>query len=153
MESFIQHRKGRTPRQVHRDLEDLKDDELGRYGFTGRTAHLYRRNDPTQFRAVGTHTGVDRFVTELTPTDQIDPSGEPLLMFYNDDCRISLSRRGQAARFWFRPVDGDELIFVHEAAVTSRPSSAGCPTGRVTTSTSPPRAAPIGRSRTTSRCC
>ncbi|GAC55498.1 putative dioxygenase [Gordonia amicalis NBRC 100051 = JCM 11271] len=114
MESFIQHRKGRTPRQVHRDLEDLKDDELGRYGFTGRTAHLYRRNDPTQFRAVGTHTGVDRFVTELTPTDQIDPSGEPLLMFYNDDCRISLSRRSQAAPFWFRPVDGDELIFVHE---------------------------------------
>lgn len=35
MESFITHRKGRTPRQVHRDVEDLKDDELGRYGFTG----------------------------------------------------------------------------------------------------------------------
>ena len=114
MESFVQHRKGRTPRQVHRDVADLKDDELGRYGFTGRTAHLYRRNDPTQFRAVGTHTGVDRIVTDLAPTDQNDPAGEPLLMFHNEDCRISLSRRKEAAPFWFRPVDGDELVFVHE---------------------------------------
>lgn len=116
MESFIQHRKGRTPRQVHRDVDDLKDDELGRHGFTGRTAHLYRRNDPTRFRAVGTHTGVDRIVTDLTPTDQTDPAGEPLLMFHNEDCRISLSRRNQDAPFWFRPVDGDELVFVHEGA-------------------------------------
>ncbi|MFW0793438.1 homogentisate 1,2-dioxygenase [Gordonia sp. CPCC 205515] len=113
MESFIQHRKGRTPRQIHRDVEDLKDDELGRYGFTGRTAHLYRRNDPTQYRAVGDLAGLDRMTPDLTPTDQIDPAGEPLLMFYNDDCRILLSRRGEVAPFYTRNVDGDELIFVH----------------------------------------
>ncbi|MFW0783405.1 homogentisate 1,2-dioxygenase [Gordonia sp. CPCC 206044] len=113
MESFIQHRKGRTPRQVHRDVEDLKDDELGRYGFTGRTAHLYRRNDPTQYRAVGDLGGLDRQTYDLTPTDQIDPAGEPLLMFYNDDCRILLSRRSETAPFYTRNVDGDELIFVH----------------------------------------
>ncbi|MEP9392874.1 homogentisate 1,2-dioxygenase [Gordonia sp. VNQ95] len=113
MESFIHHRSGRTPRQVHRDVEDLKDDELGRYGFTGRTAHLYRRNDPTAFRAVGDHAGLDRQTFELTPTDQIDAAGEPLVMFYNDDVRISLSRRGEVAPFYTRNVDGDELIFVH----------------------------------------
>lgn len=114
MESFITHRKGRTPRQVHRDVEDLKDDELGRYGFTGRTAHLYRRNDPTQYSVVGDLAGVDRATTDLTPTDQIDPAGEPLLMFHNVDCRISLSRRDTVAPFYTRNVDGDELIFVHD---------------------------------------
>ncbi len=114
MESFIQHRKGRTPRQIHRDVGDLKDDELGRSGFTGRAAHFYRRNDPTGYRAVGDLTGLDRQTFELTPTDQIDPAGEPLVMFYNDDCRISLSRRQDVAPFYTRNVDGDELLFVHD---------------------------------------
>lgn len=114
MESFIMHRKGRTPRQNHRDLDGLKDDELGRYGFTGRHALFYRRNDPTAYRAVGDLTGVDRMATELTPTDHTDPAGEPLLMFHNADCRISLSRRAEVAPFYTRNVDGDELIFVHQ---------------------------------------
>ena len=53
MESFIQHRKGRTPRQIHRDVEDLKDDEAGRAGSSGgrctTTAATIRR--PTAPRA------------------------------------------------------------------------------------------------------
>ena len=114
MESFIQLRKGTTPRKIHRDLDGLKDDELGRYGFTGRTAHMYRRNDPTAFRTEGPLQGVDVQTTGLRPTDQDDPSGEPLLLFSNDDCRISLSRRAETAPFHTRNVDGDELHFVHE---------------------------------------
>lgn len=113
MESFIQHRSGRTPRQIHRDVGDLKDDELGRSGFTGRAAHLYRRNDPTDFRAEGDLTGVDLHTYQLRPTDLDDSAGEPLLMFYNADCRLSLSRRRAAPTFYTRNVDGDELIFVH----------------------------------------
>src|SRR5699024_758218 len=73
MESFIQLRKGTTPRKIHRDLDGLKDDELGRYGFTGRTAHMYRRNDPTTFRAEGPLQGVDVQTTGLRPTDQATP--------------------------------------------------------------------------------
>ncbi len=38
MKSFLHLNKGRTPRQAHRDLGDLKDDELGRNAFYGRTA-------------------------------------------------------------------------------------------------------------------
>lgn len=53
MESFVHLRKGKTPRRLHADLDGLKDDELGRGGFTGRTANLYRRNDPTAYRSVG----------------------------------------------------------------------------------------------------
>ncbi|MFZ2240820.1 MAG: homogentisate 1,2-dioxygenase [Gordonia amarae] len=114
MESFIQYRKGRTPRKIHRDVEDLKDDEAGRSGFVGRTVHYYRRNDPTAYRAEGDLAPLDRQAYELTPTDQIDPAGEPLLMFYNQDCRLLLSRRAEVAPFYTRNVDGDELIFVHE---------------------------------------
>ena len=51
MESFIHLRKGKTPRRLHADLDGLKDDELGRGGFTGRTANMYRRHDPTAYRA------------------------------------------------------------------------------------------------------
>lgn len=38
MESFVHLRKGKTPHRLHADLDGLKDDELGRGGFTGRTA-------------------------------------------------------------------------------------------------------------------
>ncbi len=53
MESFVHLRKGTTPHRLHADLDGLKDDELGRGGFTGRTANMYRRNDPTAYRAEG----------------------------------------------------------------------------------------------------
>ena len=43
MESFVHLRKGSTPRRMHADLDGLKDDELGRNGFTGRTANFLRR--------------------------------------------------------------------------------------------------------------
>jgi homogentisate 1,2-dioxygenase len=53
MESFVHLRKGKTPRRLHADLDGLTDDELGRGGFTGRTANIYRRHDPTAYRSVG----------------------------------------------------------------------------------------------------
>lgn len=113
MESFIQLRSGPAPRKIHRDVGHLKDDELGRYGFFGRTAHLYRRNDPTQFRVEGDLRGVDTDTFGLHPSDEGDASGDVLLMFYNDDCRILLSRRAEAMPHLVRNVDGDELWFVH----------------------------------------
>ena len=45
MESFVHLRKGTTPHRLHADLDGLKDDELGRGGFTGRTANVYRRHE------------------------------------------------------------------------------------------------------------
>ena len=54
--------------------------------------------------------------TELKPSDATDAAGAPLLMFSNADCRISLSRRGEAMPFYVRYVDGDLLCFVHEGS-------------------------------------
>jgi len=93
MESFIHLRKGKTPKRLHADLDGLKDDELGRGGFTGRTANIYRRNDPTAYRSVGPLRPIDVLSSELKPSDATDANGGPLLMFSNADCQVLLSRR------------------------------------------------------------
>ena len=114
MESFVHLRKGTTPRRLHADLEGLKDDELGRGGFTGRTANLFRRHDPTDYRAVGPLSPRDVLASELKPADATDAEGAPLLLFTNPDCRILLSRRTLAMPFFARWIDGDLLCFVHQ---------------------------------------
>ena len=114
MESFVQLRKGTMPRRMHADLDGLKDDELGRGGFTGRTANLLRRNDPTAFRATGPLRPVDCLAGQLSPGDAADAGGAPLLLFSNPDCRVLLSRRAEAMPFYVRYVDGDLLCFAHE---------------------------------------
>ena len=81
MESFVHLRKGKYPKRIHADLDGLKDDELGRGGFTGRTANLYRRNDPTAYRSVGPLRPLDVLAGELKPSDAGDAFGAPLLMF------------------------------------------------------------------------
>jgi homogentisate 1,2-dioxygenase len=113
LESFIHLRKGRTPRRLHADLDGLKDDELGRGGFTGRTANAYRRNDPTAYRSVGPLRPVDVLSSELKPSDAANADGAPLLMFSNADCLVSLSRRQEPMPHFVRHVDGDLLLFVH----------------------------------------
>jgi homogentisate 1,2-dioxygenase len=101
---------------MHADLDGLKDDELGRSGFTGRTANLLRRNDPTAFRATGPLRPVDCLAGQLSPGDAADPAGAPLLLFSNPDCRVLLSRRAEAMPFHARYVDGDLLCFAHEGS-------------------------------------
>ncbi|WP_319448602.1 MULTISPECIES: homogentisate 1,2-dioxygenase [unclassified Mycobacterium] len=116
MESFIHLRKGKTPRRLHADLDGLKDDELGRGGFTGRTANIYRRNDPTAYRSVGPLRPIDVLSSELKPSDATDANGGPLLMFSNADCQVLLSRRTEPMPYFVRYVDGDLLTFVHKGA-------------------------------------
>ena len=116
MESFVHLRKGTTPTRVHADLDGLKDDELGRGGFTGRTANMYRRHDPTEFRVLGPLRPTDVLSSELKPGDATDAAGALLLLFANPDCRVLLSRRGQDMPFHVRYVDGDLLCFVHQGS-------------------------------------
>lgn len=116
MESFIHLRRGTTPRRLHADLDGLKDDELGRGGFTGRTANMYRRHDPTAYRCAGPLRPLDVLSSELKPSDATDAAGSPLLLFSNADCRISLSRRSEEMPFCIRHIDGDLLSFVHQGS-------------------------------------
>jgi homogentisate 1,2-dioxygenase len=118
MRSGIHLTKGRCPRQAHTSLKDLGDvveDELGRNGFQGRVAELYRRHSPIEWtRLEGNYRGWDLTGLALAPSDQTDPNGAPVKLFYNDDMSISVSRRAAPMPFAFRNVDGDEVYFVHE---------------------------------------
>src|SRR5271155_4055122 len=90
MESFIHLRKGKTPRRLHADLEGLKDDELGRGGFTGRTANMYRRHDPTAYRSAGPLRPLDVLSSELKTSDATDADGGAPVVFSQPHRRGSL---------------------------------------------------------------
>ena len=98
MESFIQHRRAARPgrstatSRTSRTTRPAAPDSSG--GRCTTTAATIRR--PTAPRAT---SPLDRQGYDLTPTDQIDPAGEPLLMFHNEDRRILLSRRSETAPF------------------------------------------------------
>lgn len=113
MRSFVQFVRGNAPRQAHVDLSGLKDDELGRRGFAGRQAQLYRKNDPTQFEAKG-DIRLRRAITKTVETpDTNDPRGRALFLLENDHCRIGVSRRTAPMPFYVRNLLGDEVHFVH----------------------------------------
>lgn len=114
MRTLIQHSKGRTSRQAHRDIGELRDDELGRGGFDGREAVLYRRSDPTVFRSDGRFRQTNFSALDQKPSDLTDDRGTPLRLFYNDDVAVWLTRRERSMPFVLRNVDGDECWFIHE---------------------------------------
>lgn len=113
MRTLIQHSKGKTSRQAHRAIGDLRDDELGRGGFDGREAVLYRRNDPTVFRSEGRFRSSNVSALDVEPSDLNDPRGSPARLFFNDDVTVWLTRRAESMPFVFRNVDGDECWFIH----------------------------------------
>ncbi len=112
--SFIQVARGRVARQAHADLDGLKDDEISRLGFMGRSAQLYRRNDPTQYRATGALRIRTAMQHKLAPSDEHDTGGTPLKVLHNEDCAIFLSRRSAPPPFFERNVNGDLLFFIHK---------------------------------------
>ncbi len=114
MRSWLQLQKGRYPKQAHVGLDGLKDDELGRQGFVGKVAELYRRNDPTAWTRIdGPLRLWDINANKVVPGDQNDPRGRPTLMFFNSEVKISVSRRSAPMPYCCRNGDGDELHFIH----------------------------------------
>jgi len=94
---------------------DIKEDELGRQGFSGRVAEFYRRNEPTAWtRLVGTLRPWDLDGYKLNPTDESDPRGYPLKLFHNQDVSIWISRRRRPMPICVRNLTGDEVYFVHQ---------------------------------------
>lgn len=117
MRSWIHLSKGTVPRQAHVNVVEesgLIEDELGRQGFAGRVAELYRREEPIAWtRSEGNLRQWDLVGNDLEPSDFQDPGGVPLPIFYNQDIVLSVSRRTAAMSYAMRNVTGDELYFVH----------------------------------------
>ena len=136
MESFVHLRKGRTPRRLHADLDGLKDDELGRGGFTGRTANIYRRNDPTAYRSVGPAAAHRRAVERAQAQRRHRRRGRPAADVLQ--CRLPgpavAAHRADAV---LRPLRRRRpaVLRARGRRACSRPSSGRCATARATGST------------------
>jgi homogentisate 1,2-dioxygenase len=108
-------KKGRTTVQAHVDLpEGTYEEEHGRKGFFGKSAHLYHAHPPTGWvRFEGKLRPHCFDLNRLEPSDLHDPCGAPAAFLGNDDIRLYVSRRSRPMPFYFRNADGDELLFVH----------------------------------------
>ena len=108
-------KKGRTTDQAHVALpEGTFEEEHGRRGFYGKSAHLYHTHPPTNWiRFEGKLRPHCFDLNLLQPSDLDDAQGEPVAFLGNRDLTLSVSRRAEPMPFYFRNADGDELFFVH----------------------------------------
>ncbi len=108
-------KKGKIASQAHVGLPDgTFEEEHGRKGFFGKSAHLYHTHPPTGWiRFEGKLRPHCLDLNNLTPTDQTDPKGSPVAFMGNQDVKLFVSRRSEPMPFYMRNADGDELYFVH----------------------------------------
>lgn len=108
-------KKGKVAKQAHVGLpEGTFEEEHGRRGFYGKSAHLYHTHPPTGWVRIEGKLRPHCFdCNKLEPGDANDPQGGPIPFLGNKDLRLSVSRRSVAMPFYYRNADGDELIFVH----------------------------------------
>jgi homogentisate 1,2-dioxygenase len=112
---MIPLRKGMTARQAHVGLPSgTFEEEHGRKGFYGKSAHLYHAHAPTDWiRFEGKLRPHCLDLNKLSPSDRTEATGSPVAFLANRDVRLSVSRRSEPMPFYFRNADGDELYFVH----------------------------------------
>ncbi len=107
--------KGKTAKQAHVGLpQGTFEEEHGRKGFFGKSAHLYHAHPPTgwtRFEGKLRPHCID--CNKLQPTDMNDAKGSPVAFLGNDDIQLYVSRRAESMPFYFRNADGDELYFIH----------------------------------------
>jgi homogentisate 1,2-dioxygenase len=108
-------KKGKFAPQAHVGIpEGTFEEEHGRKGFFGKTAHLYHAHPPTGWiRFEGKLRPHCFDFNQLEPPDLTDADGGPAAVLGNDEIQISVSRRAEPMPFCFRNADGDELYFVH----------------------------------------
>ncbi|PYT21086.1 MAG: homogentisate 1,2-dioxygenase [Acidobacteria bacterium] len=113
-------KKGVVANQAHVGLPaGTYEEEHGRKGFYGKSAHLYHTHPPTGWiRFEGKLRPHCFDLNQLAPTDQRDPDGAPVAFLGNDDVALFVSRRSEPMPFYYRNADGDELIFVHRGEGT-----------------------------------
>jgi len=112
--------KGKIATQAHVGLpEGAYEEEHGRKGFYGKSAHLYHLHPPTGWiRFEGTLRPHCFYLNKLEPSDESDPCGFPTAFLANGELKLSVSRRSAPMPFYFRNADGDELVFVHRGEGT-----------------------------------
>jgi homogentisate 1,2-dioxygenase len=113
-------KKGKTTSQAHVGLPSgTFEEEHGRKGFFGKSAHLYHTHPPTNWiRFEGKLRPHCLDLNKLTPSDQSEPKGSPVPFMGNQNVKLYVSRRSAPMPFYYRNADGDELYFVHRGEGT-----------------------------------
>jgi homogentisate 1,2-dioxygenase len=113
-------KKGKFAPQAHVGIpEGTFEEEHGRKGFYGKSAHLYHTHAPTGWTRFEGKLRPHLFdLNQLAPTDAHDPEGMPVAFLGNHDVTLYVSRRSEPMPFYYRNADGDELIFVHRGKGT-----------------------------------
>jgi homogentisate 1,2-dioxygenase len=112
---MIPYIKGIVSKQAHVAIPDgLYEEEVGRNGFFGRYAHLYRENPPVGWSRIEGPLKPQLFDVQKIKSSQGSDwlsMRQPLL--FNDDVSIQYVKASRAPEALFRNADGDELWFCH----------------------------------------
>ena len=96
-------REGTTSRQAHTNLpKGSVEVERGRKGFFGRVSHLYKTNAPTAWTRIEGDLRPQSFdLNKVVVKDLEDPNETFTEVLYNNDIRVSISRRKEAMPSWW----------------------------------------------------
>ena len=99
-------------KQAHVKIpEGLFEEEHGRKGFFGRVAHLYRKNQPTNW----TNIEGELKPRNLPPIfEEKNLDNKFVKILYNNDVEVYLGSRSKPYASFYRNADHDELFFIHE---------------------------------------
>lgn len=111
----MHYKRGVVTRQAHVDIPDgTVEEEYGRNGFFGRSAHLYRTEAPVGWTAIEGDCRPEALHTaELPGLGTADYLAGRVPFLENDDVRISFVRMSSPMGYHFRNADADEVLFVH----------------------------------------
>lgn len=117
---MIPYVKGAVTRQAHVNVPDgLFEEEVGRNGFFGKYAHLYRENPPVGWSRIEGPLKPQLF--DLQRLQKKESQNWLILrqsMLFNDDVQVMFFKAEQVPTAYFRNADGDELWFCHEGTGT-----------------------------------
>ena len=115
---FAKHSRGTFNRQAQtRWPAGTYEEHHGREGFAGECSQLYRRHPTTSWtRVEGPLRQRGIALDRLPAEDEQDVRATPTLLVYNEDVRVSVSKRSTPTPYYSRNLDGDVTIHVQRGS-------------------------------------
>ena len=109
----IPYVQGVTPKQAHVSIPDgTVEEEIGRNGFFGKYAHLYRAHPPTAWSRIEGNLKPRAFdLNRIEASGDFIQGRKPFLS--NQDVSLQFVTFSKPMSYFFRNADGDDLFFVH----------------------------------------
>lgn len=112
----IPYIRGLVTRQAHVAIpEGTVEEEVGRNGFFGPYAHLYRAHSPVDWTRIEGPLKPRAFdLRRLQGASDYIESRRPFLA--NQDVALAFTKLNSPMPYFFRNADGEDVLFVHEGA-------------------------------------